>query len=991
MAQNQSPEFIYSKLVEFQNLNDDLQIVNFTIDYFLSNRKKVFSSFHETILEIFIKSAIKLRKFNEIKEALVFYRSVTTLKLESFVKTILQIKTLIQDQINKISKDVSCDNLSDLDSEDSPEKLLQASIIETDENSIKEEIFESLKFVWMMYKLLLDFTKVNNKLIDYYFSILKSTFTFCKNWNLKNEFKRLCDSVRGFIQTLLKSSKLTNVPNKIEINNSDIIKNLIFAKLEQLETAVKLKQWQEGFKTAEDVVFLIQKGNEYKLRLPSKINLDYYNSLSVLFSSCDYYLYFGICQIMMRRIFQKIERRMDENEKDILKNITSYVNLPILDRNIVLSYIKSFLNQKSFEKYGDEVSFDLTEREIDSNERIVSILRIKSYPSSEDLRLYIKSSSFNTEDKSILSLFNSFEEIVSIIELMKNSSTASGNSLLSSIRLFMKILNEDNSQESEKENLKKAVFILTIPYFHIIFNNITFTKISNIFNLSYSSIEELLLCESRKKKIKTHISHSKKLVFFKEITNDSLSRILYDFSTLFSITNESQIQIYKESLKKKLDSLSIASSDERLKQLNSILEEKNIQYINRFSEIDYKKDENREKEEKENEIKENEIKESKKREEEERMNKENDTKLKFFIINKLQEITTSVIIESGATRMKYKIQDLIKEHEKITSDELVQVYIEEKENFNQKTTAKLRVIEKKMDYEIRAIRKYDKELQYAKNILFREMIYKELDGLTNNQVNFRERLGNNYDLIMSWVQNNVYSQLQSSFDNYINVRTQYVIDKEKYIQDYIYKTVFPLSDDMKGQYEKEEAKKGVFNDNNKGLYNKTYVKRADNFKDNETSKPIKIERSINAPTIIQNPDISKQAPKEEAMRPTFIPSKKAEENQNVSTKENVIVSSDKQPIIARSVNAQIDEKPKFLNSKKEETIEKPPQFTNIIRSSQNSTVTLNNTSTSNMNIPKIERSKNAEVKEEKKEEKKEDKKEVKPQEFLRGKDFNRKK
>jgi translation initiation factor 3 subunit A len=115
------------------------------------------------------------------------------------------------------------------------------------------------KFIWETYKILLDFTKTNSKLLNLYSNILKSAFVFCRENKRKAEFKRLCDSVRGYLQTLIRSEKKTNFQNKVQFSRPEVLKNLIQIRINLLDNATYLEEWQEAFKTAEDTVFLMDK------------------------------------------------------------------------------------------------------------------------------------------------------------------------------------------------------------------------------------------------------------------------------------------------------------------------------------------------------------------------------------------------------------------------------------------------------------------------------------------------------------------------------------------------------------------------------------------------------------------------------------------------------------------------------------------------------------------------------------------------------------
>jgi len=124
----------------------------------------------------------------------------------------------------------------------------------------KESFLKCQKFVWDTYRIILDIMKTNDKLIKNYAKVLENTITFCRENKRKNEFKRLCDSVRGYLITLIKTEKVQiNFSNKVDISKPEIILILIKMRLNLLETAIELEQWQESFKTSEDIIYLMER------------------------------------------------------------------------------------------------------------------------------------------------------------------------------------------------------------------------------------------------------------------------------------------------------------------------------------------------------------------------------------------------------------------------------------------------------------------------------------------------------------------------------------------------------------------------------------------------------------------------------------------------------------------------------------------------------------------------------------------------------------
>ena len=76
----------------------------------------------------------------------------------------------------------------------------------------------------------------------------------------------MCDSVRNHLYTLKKNENKPNFANKIQISDPSVLKILIQTSINQIETANKLEEWEESFKTSEKIVSFIE---EYE-KLPSK-------------------------------------------------------------------------------------------------------------------------------------------------------------------------------------------------------------------------------------------------------------------------------------------------------------------------------------------------------------------------------------------------------------------------------------------------------------------------------------------------------------------------------------------------------------------------------------------------------------------------------------------------------------------------------------------------------------------------------------------------
>ena len=259
MNQINTPEVILSKVNDLLKNKDEegaLVIIN---DFLSNNKKKVWSQSMEDLIIKFVELAINQNKLKYLKEALNFYRGLSQVtNIDSFVSVLTETKKIVEDkflQALKKYKGIKLD-INDLDEEENENDPFSENATGLKE---KEDLVISQKFIWETYKILLDITKTNSKLFTLYSQILKAAFDFCKENKRTAEFKRLSDSVRNYLQTLIKSQKKQNFLNKVQLSNPEVLKTLIQMRLNQINTATYLEQWLEAFKTAEDIIYLIDK------------------------------------------------------------------------------------------------------------------------------------------------------------------------------------------------------------------------------------------------------------------------------------------------------------------------------------------------------------------------------------------------------------------------------------------------------------------------------------------------------------------------------------------------------------------------------------------------------------------------------------------------------------------------------------------------------------------------------------------------------------
>ena len=258
-------EDLLSRITELEGIDDE-KALNLVNDYMKSSKKKIWSKSMGELMKKYIEIIIDQNQIKYFKEALIFCRSLTQANyIEQFEALVKKAKEALLEKYKSSSekyKDFKISNRSLIEEE--KENEFNDEYLSESPNPIEEELFlNEQKFIWEAYKTLLDLTKTNSKLFNLYAQILKDCFSFCGENQRNHEFKALCDSVRNHLYTLKKNENKPNFINKIQISDPSILKILIQTSLFQIETANKLEEWEESFKTSEKIISFIEEYEKF--------------------------------------------------------------------------------------------------------------------------------------------------------------------------------------------------------------------------------------------------------------------------------------------------------------------------------------------------------------------------------------------------------------------------------------------------------------------------------------------------------------------------------------------------------------------------------------------------------------------------------------------------------------------------------------------------------------------------------------------------------
>lgn len=111
--------------------------------------------------------------------------------------------------------------------------------------------------------MMLDVVNRNKKLEDLYGQVAHKTFEFCKRYKRRVELKRLSESLRNNLNSIIKGMQTNpdynKIPFVIDLTNAETNEKQMLVRLELLEYAQHFNMNQECLKLLDDIHNIMQK------------------------------------------------------------------------------------------------------------------------------------------------------------------------------------------------------------------------------------------------------------------------------------------------------------------------------------------------------------------------------------------------------------------------------------------------------------------------------------------------------------------------------------------------------------------------------------------------------------------------------------------------------------------------------------------------------------------------------------------------------------
>eukprot|EP00934_Nitzschia_sp_Nitz4_P007714 Nitzschia sp. Nitz4//scaffold124_size66437//46855//50047//NITZ4_006117-RA/size66437-snap-gene-0.23-mRNA-1//1//CDS//3329534570//7704//frame0 len=323
------PELALRRALELEGIHQNEAALALLHDVLSNRRQRTWSPAYEQIMVSYLDLCLKLHNDREAKDGLHQYRNLAQSQAPgSLEKVIRYLLDRAEDKCSKakaaadaasqVDESTSVNNILSVDGEDDAgnAQALMLSSVSTDPAKNQREsqlVLPSLKFLWEIYRAVLDILKSNSKLEHVYHSTAIGALRFCQTYQRRNEFRRLSDMLRMHLGNLQKygddSGKGNNKVRGWEGWTTEAVELHLQTRFAQLETASILHLYTEGIRTVEDIYNILQISHQRRKQNPdipppkAKLMAKYYEQLTSLFwvsedhlfHALAWYKFYGLC------------------------------------------------------------------------------------------------------------------------------------------------------------------------------------------------------------------------------------------------------------------------------------------------------------------------------------------------------------------------------------------------------------------------------------------------------------------------------------------------------------------------------------------------------------------------------------------------------------------------------------------------------------------------------------------------------------------------
>jgi translation initiation factor 3 subunit A len=208
------PELALRRAIELENINQEDAALSLLHEVLSSRRHRTWSPAYESIMLKYVNLCLKLHKSREAKDGLHQYRNLSQTQAPgSLEKVILYLMEQAELQCEAAKAFVDAETLAETtaaNSQDddefgvSPQSILLTTMSTDPAKSQRDStlLLPALKFLWEIYRTVLDILRSNSKLEHVYHKAAQNALLFCRIYKRRIEFRHLCEMLRSHLGNL---------------------------------------------------------------------------------------------------------------------------------------------------------------------------------------------------------------------------------------------------------------------------------------------------------------------------------------------------------------------------------------------------------------------------------------------------------------------------------------------------------------------------------------------------------------------------------------------------------------------------------------------------------------------------------------------------------------------------------------------------------------------------------------------------------------------
>ena len=354
---------------------------------------------YEDLMIKFFDLCVDLRETRKLKDGLHHYRNSAQQAAPSSLETV--IKHLIRTAERRARKaraaaenddPTALSAVEDLDEGDAPETIMLGTVTNEDASArqAKSKVVPWTRFLWDIYRAVLENLKLSTKLERVYHSTARKAFKFCIEFQRKTELRRLASILRHHLINVTKNSAALGWT----METLELHMNTRFA---QLDTATQLELWHEAFRTVEDIHTLIERTQKQPR---AQLMAEYFEKLTQIFWVADNFLFHAYAWFSFYTLSVSQNRALSQADRQLMAS------------RVVLAALCIPLH---------EASGAQADMEDDRNARLAELLQFPSTPSRAALMSDIRTKGvLANADPVAARLFNKLEDDFHPLRVVKS-------------------------------------------------------------------------------------------------------------------------------------------------------------------------------------------------------------------------------------------------------------------------------------------------------------------------------------------------------------------------------------------------------------------------------------------------------------------------------------------------------------------------------------------------------------------------------------------